>query len=105
MANDTEPASLPSSLEAVGFLRDVWGDLRPYLKHLIVDFCISAGLWIALYLFDLLTRLCEIKGWAGEFIVTVHAVGTVLAFIAFGLLFAIDVLALRAAERKRRTTS
>jgi hypothetical protein len=82
-------------IEATGFLRDVWLDLRPYLKKLIVDFCISASLWIALYLFEILTKLLRIGGWAGEVIVNVHAIGTIVAFVAFGVLFCIDVWSIR----------
>jgi hypothetical protein len=94
MLDKTNPIS-NLSVGVTGFLRDVWLDLRPYLRKLVVDFCISASLWIALYLFEILTRLLKIGGWAGEVIVNVHAVGTVVGFVAFGVLFCIDVWAIR----------
>lgn len=97
MADDTGPVSR-SALEAVGFFREIWLSLRPYLQKLVVDLCISASLWIALYVFHSLTDHLAIKGWAGEFIVNIHSLGVVLAFIAFGILFTLDVVAIRAGE-------
>jgi len=109
-AGQSRPSLISSFVtELLDFVREVWLDLRPYLTKLIVDFCISAGLWVALYLFELLTKLLEIGGWAGELIVNIHAVGIVLAFIAFGLLFCLDVWLVRTeksryAEAKSRAT-
>jgi hypothetical protein len=98
MADDTGPISR-SALEAVGFFREVWLSLRPYLQKFIVDLCISSSLWIALYVFHSLTDYFSIRGWAGEFIVNIHSLGVVLAFVAFGILFTLDVVAIRADER------
>jgi len=98
MTDDTGPLSRPS-LETVGFFREIWLSLRPYLQKLVVDFCISISLWLTLYVFHVLTEYLAVKGWAGEIIVSIHSLGIVLAFMIFGLLFALDVMAIRTNER------
>jgi hypothetical protein len=74
---------------------EVWLELRPYLCALLVDFIISAGLWILLFAFKLLTRLLAIDGWTGEFIIVVHSLNMILAFITFGILFTWDIWSIR----------
>lgn len=76
-------------------VHEVWLEFRPYLRALLVDFCISAGLWILLFAFKLLTKLLAIDGWAGDFIIIIHSVSTILAFAAFGILFTFDVWLIR----------
>lgn len=101
MADDTGPIAR-ASFEAAGFFREIWLSLRPYLQKFVVDFCISSSLWITLYVFHGLTAYLAIEGWAGKFIVSIHSLGVVLAFLVFGLLFALDVVAIRAEEREER---
>jgi hypothetical protein len=77
-------------------------ELAPYLQKFVVDLCISSSLWITFFVFHGLTDYLTIKGWAGEFIVNIHSLGVVLAFLAFGTLFTLDVVAIRADERDGR---
>ena len=81
----------PSS-RGESFLRGVMDDLRPYLQALLVDFIISASLWLALFAFQWITRVCPIQGFKGETVVAVHSASTVLAFATFGLKFTYDVI-------------
>jgi hypothetical protein len=76
-------------------LREVWRRCRPYLIALLVDFFISACLWLALFAFHRLTKALAINGWEGNLIVAVHSMAIVLAFITFGVLFALDVISIR----------
>jgi hypothetical protein len=70
---------------------DIWSGFRPYLIRLFIDFMVSGSLWVFLYLFKWLTRLLEIDGPAGRFILNLHAAGAVSAFGIFAVLFAVDL--------------
>jgi len=76
-------------------IQEVWLELRPYLRALLVDFCLSAGLWVFLFAFKKLTKVLAIDGWAGDCIIVVHSVSTILAFVTFGVLFTWDVWEIR----------
>ena len=65
------------------FSQEVWAGYRPYLVRIIIDFLIPASLWVALYLFHLLTSKLPITGWTGEFIVFLHSAGAVGIFGLF----------------------
>jgi hypothetical protein len=67
---------------------------RPYSVRFAVDLMVSASLWVALYLFKLMTNFLSIDGWAGELIRQIHAAGTVAAFAVFATLFIVDVYVL-----------
>jgi hypothetical protein len=75
-------------------LVDIWAGFRPYLVRFSVDFLISAFLWIALYLFKLLTTWLEIEGWPAEFMHAAHSAGVASAAIVFAILFVLDIYAL-----------
>ncbi len=53
----------------------------PYTVRLIIDFTASSGLWVALFLFKILTGFLEIEGWASRLIVWLHSVGVVGCFL------------------------
>jgi hypothetical protein len=89
-----EPEFRATSRSSVGFFVEAWLGFRPYLLKMIVDFFISAFLWFFLFLFHWLTIIFKIDNWAGKFIVEVHSVGVILAFVLFGLLFTLDVIAI-----------
>ena len=74
------------------FLGEILKELRPYLRALLLDFIISASLWLALFAFHWLTHLLPIKGVEGETARVVHSVSTILAFPTFGVKFIIDVV-------------
>jgi hypothetical protein len=74
---------------------EVWSELRPYVVKFSVDLLATSGLWMVLFLFKVLTELLAIPGWAGEFIVHLHAAGAVAAFGLFACLFAVDLWAIR----------
>jgi hypothetical protein len=76
----------------VNFLKEVWAGYRPYLVKFTIDALISATLWLALYIFKELTYYLPVPGWAGVFIVNLHAAGTVFAFGVFACLFVIDII-------------
>ncbi len=84
---DTDRQSTPSP--GVG---SFFGELAPYLRALLVDFVISASLWLALFSFQWLTYLFPIKGVEGETARFVHSLSTILAFPTFGVKFIIDVV-------------
>jgi hypothetical protein len=79
----------------VSFFKEVWAGYRPYLVKFIVDFLISATLWVVLFIFKVLTYYLPVSGWAGDFIVHLHAAGTVAAFGIFAWLFVIDIIQTR----------
>jgi len=66
----------------------------------LADFLVSASLYVALYLFHLLARYLPIPGWAGDFIENLHAVGIVLAFACFAVLFVIDIIEVSKRQQK-----
>jgi hypothetical protein len=70
-----------------GFKREV----SPYLRALLVDFIISASLWLALFAFKWLTYFLPIEGMEGDTARLVHSASTILAFPTFGVKFIIDV--------------
>ena len=61
----------------MNFLKEVWAGYRPYLIKIAIDFLIPATLWVALFIFHILTSYLPITGWAGEFIVFLHSAATV----------------------------
>jgi hypothetical protein len=74
------------------FLGGVKADLSPYLRALLVDFIISAALWLALFAFKWLTYFLPIEGMEGETARLLHSASTILAFPTFGVKFIIDVV-------------
>ena len=68
----------------MGFLGEVWKGYRPYLVRLAIDFLVSASLWLALYIFKILTDLIQVPGWAGTFVVNLHSAGIVAALFILG---------------------
>lgn len=81
-----------------GLLDDIWERFEPYLVHIAVDGLVACSLWIFLFIFKLITKLFHIDGIAAVIIGHIHSVGSVLAFMVFGVLFFIDVLEIRKAE-------
>ena len=79
----------------MSFFRELWSEYRLYLHKLALDFLIAATVWVALFIFRILTRFLPVGDWAGRFIVEIHSTGIVLAFFLFALLSAIDIIKLR----------
>ena len=77
------------------FFAEVWGGSRPYLVKLVIDTLISISLYVVLYLFKVLADTFPIPGWAGSFIVNLHATGVVLALTTLVGLFVIDIARIR----------
>jgi hypothetical protein len=73
----------------------VWLTLRPYALSLLVDWLLAVGLWGLLWLFERITALVPIGGWAGEFILAIHATGTVVAYGLFAGLLVWDIIEIR----------
>lgn len=73
---------------------EVWLSYRPYFVKIAVDFLIAVSLWVVLFLFKMLTKVLAIDGWAGQFIINMHAAGSVAAFGVFALLFFLDMYSL-----------
>jgi hypothetical protein len=73
----------------------VWRAFEPYLICLIVDFLISVSLWLCFFVFLWLTKKLAIPGWEGTIILAVHGINMALAFAPFGVLFTLDVIAIR----------
>jgi hypothetical protein len=74
------------------FFGGVKGEVSPYLRALLVDFIISASLWLALFAFKWLTYILPIDGMEGETARLVHSASTILAFPTFGVKFICDVV-------------
>lgn len=79
----------------MNFLIETWSLYRPYGLRLLVDFLVSASIWLALYLFEQLRQFVPITGWAASFIDNIHSAGMVFAFLIFGILFVQDIWRLR----------
>ncbi len=88
----------------MNFFAEIWSRFRPYSIAFLVDLLISTSLWIALFLFKMLTSLFPIEGWVGEFIRNIHAVGVVATFTVFALLFAVDTYRIHQEEYKNGKT-
>ena len=71
---------------------EVWSEFRPYAKCLLVDFLISALLYVLQEGFEKLMRFAPLDGWPGVFIANLHAAGSVMAFALFIGLFLSDVI-------------
>jgi len=82
------------------FVVEIWQRFRPYLIDLVVDLLISVSAWLVLYGFKWLAHQLPIAGWAGEFIVNIHAAGAVGAFAIFATLYIIDIVNIRRGKRK-----
>ncbi len=65
------------------FLREIWAGFRPYLLRYTIDFLVSATIWLGLFLFKLLTSILQISGIAADFVMAIHALGTVCAMVIF----------------------
>jgi len=76
---------------------EVWKDFRPYLRALLVDFSISISQWLCGFIFQKITNILAIKGLEGAIILAVHSANMALAFGTFGVLFTLDVIAIRKA--------
>ena len=74
------------------FIAEVWLEVRPYAICLSKDFLIAVMLWGLLWLFKQLTKAAPIDGWTGEFLVNLHAAGTVTALSIFIGLLLWDVI-------------
>jgi hypothetical protein len=83
--------------EATGrpFIAEVWSVTRPYLVRLVSDWLIATTLWVLLWLFKRITTLWPVEGWAGEFMVNLHAAGTVMALALFVGLLLLDIIQIR----------
>jgi hypothetical protein len=74
------------------FLQDLWLDIRPYILCLVKDWLIATTMWTLLWLFKKLTSIAPIVGWAGEFMVNLHAVGTVMVYGIFVSMLVWDIV-------------
>lgn len=79
---------------------EVWRELRPFLKILLVEVSRQAGLWIALFAFERLTHILNVEGWAGTFMKAVHEFGTALVFTILQMRFVREVSDLQKKEPK-----
>ena len=79
----------------MNFFEEVSRPIRSYLVRLTIDFLVSAGLWLALYIFKMLTSLIQVPGWAGTFIVNLHSAGLVATLFILVVLFVIDIAQIR----------
>ncbi len=73
------------------FVNEVWLGYRPYLVRFTIDLLITGTLYIALFIFKLLTEFLPVGGWASDFIVHLHSAGVVGAVGVFALLSVIDL--------------
>jgi len=88
---DTNRLDTPSP-EGGSFFGGFKKELSPYLRALLIDFIISAALWLALFVFQWLTHVLPIDGIEGETARWFHSASTILAFPTFGVKFVIDVI-------------
>ena len=76
----------------MNFLVEIWIGYRAYVIKLVQNFLVAASLWLGLFAFKALTYVLPVSDWAGQFIVHVHSVGIVAAFIIFGYLSVNDII-------------
>jgi len=67
----------------------------PYLLRVTIDFLVSATIWLALFLFKILTDILPITGFAARFIVALHSLGTVAALAIFLFFSVNDIIQIR----------
>jgi hypothetical protein len=65
----------------MGFAGEIWTQFRPYLKNRVLEFLEAATLWFGLYFIRLLTVRFRVGGWVESFVVHIHEVSTVVAFL------------------------
>lgn len=75
----------------MNFLEEVWGGSRPYLLKIAINLVVAVSLWVALYVFDLLTRLIRTSTEAGAIILALHSAGVVMAFFVVVWYSVIDI--------------
>lgn len=85
----------PKPAAIAGFFRELGAVVRPYAVFILKDWLIAVLLWATLWTFHLITSVAKVEGWAGEFIVAVHAAGVVIAFGVFAALLVWDIVELR----------
>jgi hypothetical protein len=83
------------------FFGGVIDDLCPYLQALLIDFIVSASLWLVLFVFNWLTHICPIRGFEGDTAKAMHSISTLLAFPALGVLFIVDVILINTSKTHR----
>ncbi|ELE6601540.1 hypothetical protein RMQ50_004854 [Vibrio alginolyticus] len=80
-------------------LKSLWIGVTPYLMLIIEDAIISMFLWLALWFFKLFTNLLNIEGWVSDLILNIHSAQTALAYLAFLIIFFIDIINLKLVKR------
>jgi len=79
----------------MNFFFEIWSGYRPYLLRVTIDFLVSATIWLALFLFKILTDILPITGFAARFIVALHSLGTVAALAIFLFFSVNDIIQIR----------
>jgi hypothetical protein len=82
------------------FLAEMWNSYRPYGIKVGIDFLVADTVWLGLFLFQRLRHFLPIPGWGGTFIDNLHSLGTVLVFLSFTLLSAVDIFNIRKESRE-----
>lgn len=78
----------------MSFFAEAWEAARPHLKGALVDFAVTAAMYLGLFGFKLLAHVLPIGGWAGSFFVNLHSVGVLFAVGLFIWYRIVDMLAL-----------
>jgi hypothetical protein len=79
----------------INFFSEVWSGYRPYLVRFTIDFLVSATIWLALFLFKIVTDMLPITGYAARFIVALHGLGTIAAMLIFLVSSVNDIIQIR----------
>jgi len=77
---------------AMGFAAEIWARTRPYLVNRVVEFTEAATLWLSLYLMKALTIHLKIGGWVESFVIAIHEVATVVAFVFLAYYGVVDIV-------------
>jgi len=77
------------------FFEEIWGGVRPFFIKILIDFLITASLWVGLYLFKIMASAMPISGWAGELVIVLHSVGTVAAVGIFMWYSIMDIIEIK----------
>jgi len=75
----------------MGFLREYWSGVRPFLLKFMIDLSVVGMMYVALLFISYLGRMLPIPGWAGVFFEYIHSAGMLIALVIFLILFVNDI--------------
>lgn len=83
--------------------KEIWQEVRPYVRAYFTDFLIFLMLWGMLWVAHFLSRRLPIEGSAAvPFLLGAHEAGVALSYVVLAILTVWDTLQLRRKHQRRR---